>query len=131
MKIQENIYGTIEKQVRKLNQEVFRASKIIKIDVKIQEFKSFTRKFSINIIKIQVAQKKVKIAFENPDSSSRVELIPSKIKYANKVILNFHKESSVFSSFKGKGNDRLLLDQVFKNKEEVVIKKFLRSIVPK
>nr|GEY60978.1 hypothetical protein [Tanacetum cinerariifolium] len=34
---------------------------------------------------IQVAQKKVKIAFENADSSSRVELIPSKIKYANKM----------------------------------------------
>nr|GEW26209.1 ribonuclease H-like domain-containing protein [Tanacetum cinerariifolium] len=33
---------------------------------------------------IQVAQKKVKIAFENADSSSRVKLIPSKIKYANK-----------------------------------------------
>nr|GFA72985.1 UBN2 domain-containing protein [Tanacetum cinerariifolium] len=33
---------------------------------------------------IQVAQKKVKIAFENADSSSRVELIPSKIKYSNK-----------------------------------------------
>nr|GFB43797.1 hypothetical protein [Tanacetum cinerariifolium] len=49
---------------------------------------------------IQVAQKKVKIAFENADSSSRVELIPSKIKYANKVVLNFHKEFSVFSSFK-------------------------------
>nr|GEX56845.1 hypothetical protein [Tanacetum cinerariifolium] len=46
---------------------------------------------------IQVAQKKVKIAFENADSSSRVELIPSKIKYAIKVILSFHKEFSVFS----------------------------------
>nr|GEZ08514.1 integrase, catalytic region, zinc finger, CCHC-type, peptidase aspartic, catalytic [Tanacetum cinerariifolium] len=33
---------------------------------------------------IQVAQKKVKIDFENADSSSRVELIPSKIKCANK-----------------------------------------------
>nr|GEZ57294.1 hypothetical protein [Tanacetum cinerariifolium] len=33
---------------------------------------------------IQVAQKKVKIAFENADSISRVELIPSKIKYAKK-----------------------------------------------
>nr|GEY67226.1 retrotransposon protein, putative, unclassified [Tanacetum cinerariifolium] len=33
---------------------------------------------------IQVAQKKVKIAFENVDSSSRVKLIPSNIKYANK-----------------------------------------------
>nr|GEV46395.1 hypothetical protein [Tanacetum cinerariifolium] len=32
------------------------------------------------LIKIQVTQKKVKIAFENVDSSSRVELIPSKIK---------------------------------------------------
>nr|GFD04562.1 retrovirus-related Pol polyprotein from transposon TNT 1-94 [Tanacetum cinerariifolium] len=29
-------------------------------------------------------QKKIKIAFENADSSSRVELIPSKIKYAIK-----------------------------------------------
>nr|GEZ93533.1 putative reverse transcriptase domain-containing protein [Tanacetum cinerariifolium] len=50
--------------------------------------------------RIQVAQKKVKIAFENADSSSRVELIPSKIKYANKVVLNFHKEFSGFLSFK-------------------------------
>nr|GEX42854.1 hypothetical protein [Tanacetum cinerariifolium] len=33
-----------------------------------------------NISFIQVAQKNVKIAFENADSSSRVELIPSKIK---------------------------------------------------
>nr|GEX86183.1 reverse transcriptase domain-containing protein [Tanacetum cinerariifolium] len=33
---------------------------------------------------IQVAQKKFKKAFENADSSSRVELIPSKIKCANK-----------------------------------------------
>nr|GEW21619.1 hypothetical protein [Tanacetum cinerariifolium] len=66
---------------------------------------------------IQVTQKKVKIAFENADSSSRVELIPSNIKYANKVVLNFHKEFSVFSSFSIKENDRLLQDQVFKNKE--------------
>nr|GEU90467.1 hypothetical protein [Tanacetum cinerariifolium] len=51
---------------------------------------------------IQVAQKKVKKAFENADSSSRVELIPSKIKYANKVVLSFHKEFSVFSSCKEK-----------------------------
>nr|GEX95751.1 serine/threonine/dual specificity protein kinase, catalytic domain-containing protein [Tanacetum cinerariifolium] len=50
--------------------------------------------------RIQVAQKKVKIAFENADSSLRVELIPSKVKYANKVVVNFHKEFSVFSSFK-------------------------------
>nr|GEW19025.1 reverse transcriptase domain-containing protein [Tanacetum cinerariifolium] len=33
------------------------------------------------LLKIQVAQKKVKKAFENADSSSRVELIPSKINY--------------------------------------------------
>nr|GEX05978.1 hypothetical protein [Tanacetum cinerariifolium] len=46
---------------------------------------------------------KVKIAFENADSSSRVELIPSKIKYANKVVLNFHKEFLAFSGFKRKG----------------------------
>nr|GFA50532.1 hypothetical protein [Tanacetum cinerariifolium] len=63
----------------------------------------------------------VKIDFENADSSSRVELIPLKIKYVIKVVLNFHKEFSVFSSLSRKGNDRLLQDQVFKNKEEVVI----------
>nr|GEW68908.1 reverse transcriptase domain-containing protein [Tanacetum cinerariifolium]GEZ22864.1 reverse transcriptase domain-containing protein [Tanacetum cinerariifolium] len=43
------------------------------------------QRFHTRLIKIQVAQKKVKIAFENADSSSRVELIPSKIKYANKA----------------------------------------------
>nr|GEV95204.1 hypothetical protein [Tanacetum cinerariifolium] len=37
------------------------------------------------MIKIQVAQKMFKKAFENADSSSRVVLIPSKIKYAIKV----------------------------------------------
>nr|GEY48786.1 hypothetical protein [Tanacetum cinerariifolium] len=52
---------------------------------------------------IQVAQKKVKIAFKNADSSSRVELIPSKIKYPNKAVLNFHKEFLALSSFKRKG----------------------------
>nr|GEV67113.1 hypothetical protein [Tanacetum cinerariifolium] len=41
---------------------------------------------------IQVAQKKVKIAFENADSSSRVELIPSKIKKICPIfILRFYK----------------------------------------
>nr|GEW53246.1 hypothetical protein [Tanacetum cinerariifolium] len=35
---------------------------------------------------IQVAQKKVKKAFENADSSSRVELIPSKIKVVDGVV---------------------------------------------
>nr|GFA33356.1 RNA-directed DNA polymerase, eukaryota [Tanacetum cinerariifolium] len=57
---------------------------------------------------IQVAQKKFKKAFENADSSSRVELIPSKIKYAIKVVLSFHKEFSVFSSLSRKENDGLL-----------------------
>nr|GEU93799.1 retrovirus-related Pol polyprotein from transposon TNT 1-94 [Tanacetum cinerariifolium] len=76
---------------------------------------------------IQVAQKKVKIAFENADSSSRVKLIPSKIKCANKVVINFHNEFSAFSSFKGKDNDRLLQNKVFKHKEEVVINKTIRD----
>nr|GEZ31998.1 hypothetical protein [Tanacetum cinerariifolium] len=44
-------------------------------------------KISYKVVKIQVAQKKVKIAFENVDSSLRVELIPSKIKYANKTFI--------------------------------------------
>nr|GEX90889.1 hypothetical protein [Tanacetum cinerariifolium] len=80
---------------------------------------------------IQVAKKKVKIAFENADSSSRVELIPSKIKYANKVVLNFHKEFLVFSSLSRKGNDGLLQDQVFKYKEEVSSMLPNKKIVPK
>ncbi|GJS34530.1 copia-type pol polyprotein [Tanacetum coccineum] len=45
---------------------------------------------------------------------------------ASTVLPNFHKEFSVFSSFKEKENDRLLQNQVFKNKEEVVIKKIIR-----
>nr|GEZ11888.1 hypothetical protein [Tanacetum cinerariifolium] len=64
----------------------------------------------------------IKIAFENADLNSRVELIPSKIKMCYKVVLNFHKEFLVFSSFKGKANDGLLQNNVFKHKEEVVIK---------
>nr|GEW76341.1 uncharacterized mitochondrial protein AtMg00810-like [Tanacetum cinerariifolium] len=80
------------------------------------------QRFHARLIKIQVAQKKVKIAFENADSRSRVKLIPSKIKYANKVVINFHKEFSVFLSCKEKENDRLLQNQVFKNKEEVIVK---------
>nr|GEV93892.1 hypothetical protein [Tanacetum cinerariifolium] len=68
------------------------------------------------------------IAFENVDSSSRFELIPSKIKMCYKVVLNFHKEFSVFSSFKEKGNDRLLQNIVFKHEEEVVINNTIRIL---
>nr|GEW14843.1 copia protein [Tanacetum cinerariifolium] len=49
------------------------------------KFKFKDKRFHARLIKIQVAQKKVKIAFENVDSSSRVKLIPSKIKCANKA----------------------------------------------
>nr|GEX44968.1 hypothetical protein [Tanacetum cinerariifolium] len=63
---------------------------------------------SLILLKIQVAQKKFMIAFENADSCLKVELIPSKIKYAIKVVLNFHKEFSVFSSLSRKENDGLL-----------------------
>nr|GFA58309.1 hypothetical protein [Tanacetum cinerariifolium] len=77
---------------------------------------------------IQVAQKKVKKAFENADSSLRVELIPSKIKYAIKVVLNFHNEFSVFSSLSRIENDVLLQrsnlahykDDEEKDEEEIV-----------
>nr|GEW96761.1 retrovirus-related Pol polyprotein from transposon TNT 1-94 [Tanacetum cinerariifolium] len=44
---------------------------------------------------IQVAQKKVKIAFENADSSSRVELIPSKIKASLKPMGLIMKKPSL------------------------------------
>nr|GEW47072.1 retrotransposon protein putative Ty1-copia subclass [Tanacetum cinerariifolium] len=89
-------------------------------------------KISFKIVKDSSCSKKVKKDFENVDSSSRVELIPSKIKYVIKVVLSFHKEFSVFSSLSIKENDGLLQDQVFMNKEEVVIKSYLIiRIVPK
>nr|GEW83489.1 hypothetical protein [Tanacetum cinerariifolium] len=126
------------KQVKKLIQELLKDG--YNIEVELQRLKRFMWKVknssllqgnsqSISL-KIQVAQKKVKIAFENVDSSSRVELIPSKIKYAIKVVLSFHNKFSVFSSLSRKENDGLLQDQVFKNKEEVVIKSYLIRIVP-
>nr|GEW26478.1 retrotransposon protein, putative, Ty3-gypsy subclass [Tanacetum cinerariifolium] len=80
------------------------------------------QRFNARLIKIQVAQKKVKIAFENANSSSRVELIPSKIKMCYKVVLNFHKEFSVFSSFKEVKMTDYFRIQCSKHKEEVVIK---------
>nr|GEV37960.1 hypothetical protein [Tanacetum cinerariifolium] len=76
------------------------------------------KRFRSRLLKILVAKKRLKIAFENANLSSRVELIPSKIKYAIKVVLSFHNEFLVFSSLSRKGNDGLLQDQVFKNKEE-------------
>nr|GEZ48147.1 hypothetical protein [Tanacetum cinerariifolium] len=45
-------------------------------------------------LKIQVAQKKVKIAFENADSSSIIELIPSKIKKNEEDSNNEHDSRS-------------------------------------
>nr|GEV09631.1 reverse transcriptase domain-containing protein [Tanacetum cinerariifolium] len=46
------------------------------------------------IYEIQVAQKKVKKAFKNADSISRVELIPSKIKYATKALGAYDLEAA-------------------------------------
>nr|GEX52525.1 hypothetical protein [Tanacetum cinerariifolium] len=54
------------------------------------------------------ADNTVKKAFENADSSLRVELIPLKIKYAIMVILSFHKEFLVFLSLSRKEKDGLL-----------------------
>nr|GEY46674.1 hypothetical protein [Tanacetum cinerariifolium] len=45
-------------------------------------------RFGTRLLKIQVAQKKFKKAFENADSSLRVELIPSKINLINLKTLN-------------------------------------------
>nr|GEX05054.1 retrovirus-related Pol polyprotein from transposon TNT 1-94 [Tanacetum cinerariifolium] len=56
---------------------------------KLQEELKLPKGQSSRSKRIQVAQKKVKIAFENADSSSRVELIPSKIKYAIKTWVFF------------------------------------------
>nr|GEY71792.1 reverse transcriptase domain-containing protein [Tanacetum cinerariifolium] len=58
---------------------------------------------AINLRKcyIQVAQKKVKIAFENADSSSRVELIPSKIKPSGFTKPNVQNNQNRFSQPQG------------------------------
>nr|GEY87432.1 putative reverse transcriptase domain-containing protein [Tanacetum cinerariifolium] len=88
----------------------------------IDERSSSRIKISYKIVKDSSCSKEGQYSFENADSSSRVELIPSKIKCANKVILNFHKEFLVFSSFKENENDGLLQNNVFKYKEEVIIK---------
>nr|GEW69040.1 hypothetical protein [Tanacetum cinerariifolium] len=65
--------------------------------------------------KIQVAQKKVKIAFENAELSSRVELIPSKIKYVNKMRGSEYGEQDrkaailyEYETFKANEGERLL-----------------------
>nr|GEW00909.1 hypothetical protein [Tanacetum cinerariifolium] len=50
------------------------------------------------LLKIQVAQKKVKMAFENVDSTSRFELTPSKIKYANKIQVAQKKVKMAFEN---------------------------------
>nr|GEZ54673.1 reverse transcriptase domain-containing protein [Tanacetum cinerariifolium] len=63
------------KQVKKLNQEVFRDG--YEIEGELQR-----------LLQIQVSQKKFKKTYENVDSSSRVELIPSKIKYAIKASMS-------------------------------------------
>nr|GEV13623.1 hypothetical protein [Tanacetum cinerariifolium] len=55
------------------------SSKLVSIKDQVQG-----QRFHTRLIKTQVAQKKFKKAFKNVDSSLRVELIPSKIKHANK-----------------------------------------------
>nr|GEU67288.1 hypothetical protein [Tanacetum cinerariifolium] len=94
----QGFYKKILNQYHQISRSFVSNNKGLKstFNIKFKE-KDFSR-----LIKIQVAQKKIKIAFENADSSSRVELIPSKIKYANKVVLNFNKEFLAFSSFKEK-----------------------------
>nr|GEV93874.1 hypothetical protein [Tanacetum cinerariifolium] len=111
----------VDKLIRKFNPKIDKCQKRVeKANQQSKDFKNQNKDLQ-DKYDIQVAQKKVKITFENADPSLRVELIPSKIKYANKVVLNFHKEFSVFSSLSKKENDGLLQDQVFKNKEEVII----------
>ncbi|GKC65413.1 hypothetical protein Tco_1098011, partial [Tanacetum coccineum] len=109
----------------------------VQIKFKVKDF--------IQAIKESSCKRRSKLAFENADFEfeSRVDTFRDKEIYlviqgekiisgeiCYKVFLNFHKEFSAFSSFKEKENDRLLQNQVFKNKEEVVIKNTIR-IVPK
>nr|GEW68928.1 hypothetical protein [Tanacetum cinerariifolium] len=72
-----------DKNMMKKNQMISNEKQQQVFEIYIQDQVQGQR-FHARLIKIQVAQKKVKIAFENADSSSRVVLIPSKIKYANK-----------------------------------------------
>nr|GEV88734.1 integrase, catalytic region, zinc finger, CCHC-type, peptidase aspartic, catalytic [Tanacetum cinerariifolium] len=91
------------------------------VGTEYQHVDLFTKSLPEARFRFKLLKRSSKIAFENADSSSRVELIPSKIKYAIKAVLSFHNEFSVFSSISRKENNGLLQDQVFKNKEEVVI----------
>nr|GEW48835.1 copia protein [Tanacetum cinerariifolium] len=59
----------------------------------LKQAPQFEVKDSYKIVKDSSCSKEVQESFENADSSSRVELIPSKIKHANKVVLSFHKNS--------------------------------------
>nr|GEY35646.1 integrase, catalytic region, zinc finger, CCHC-type, peptidase aspartic, catalytic [Tanacetum cinerariifolium] len=64
------------------------------------------------LLKIQVAKKKVKKAFENADSSLRVELIPLKIKYAIKVVVHNSQTSAQ--------QDALILSVIEQLKTQVI-----------
>nr|GEY26268.1 retrovirus-related Pol polyprotein from transposon TNT 1-94 [Tanacetum cinerariifolium] len=75
-------------------------------------------KISYKIVKDSSCSKEGQDSFENADSSLRVELIPSKIKYAFKVVLNFHKEfsSQVSLIMRTKpGVDTLSFDDLYNN----------------
>nr|GEY08788.1 hypothetical protein [Tanacetum cinerariifolium] len=85
---------------------------------------------------IQVAQKKVKKAFENANSSSRVELIPSNIKYANKGVNTASTQGSantsttvknlsdavIYSFFASKLKLKKKLELATKEKDEVQLR---------
>nr|GEY53137.1 hypothetical protein [Tanacetum cinerariifolium] len=93
MKIQVCLYGTIE------TSKEIESRSVLEMDMRLRwsykDYKDSCEKSRIQVFYkeilnqyhpvsssfIQVAQKKVKIDFENADSSSRVELIPSKIKH--------------------------------------------------
>nr|GEX28383.1 putative reverse transcriptase domain-containing protein [Tanacetum cinerariifolium] len=77
------------------------------------------QRFRTRLIKIQVAQKKVKIAFENVDSSSRFDLIPSKIKYSNKYEWG-KKEEEAFQTLKNNLCDAPVLSLSDRIKDFVV-----------
>nr|GEX66463.1 hypothetical protein [Tanacetum cinerariifolium] len=78
----------VDKLIRKFNHKIAKCQKRIEKanqqskDLENQN-KDLQERYDALINQIQVAQKKVKIAFENADSSSRVELISSKIKGMN------------------------------------------------
>nr|GEU69753.1 hypothetical protein [Tanacetum cinerariifolium] len=93
MRIWRLLYGNLL-----VSLEIFRET-IYSLTIRVLSDRNQVNSYAIGFHSlISVAQNKVKIAFENADSSSRVELIPSKIKgteFLNKTLHAFLKKKEL------------------------------------